>query len=389
MPEPGTPELTIHTAHSMGDINPEDWNRLAASDTPFLRHDFLLSLEESGCTTAATGWAPSHLMLYLNNELAGVVPAYLKTHSMGEYVFDWAWADAYQRYGMDYYPKLLMAVPFTPCQGPRLLFSEKLREWMTPEKIQQALHSITETLGAHSWHLLFPEQRDQKMLATEEQLHRIGCQFHWYNHGYDTFDDFLARLTSRKRKSIRRERRQVADQGISFRHFSGEDIPEHVLAAFHVFYQATYLKRGQRPYLNKTFFHLLKERQAEQLHLIMAVKEGEMIAGALFLQGEETLYGRYWGCLEEFDHLHFETCYYQGIELAIRLALTRFDAGAQGEHKLVRGFEPVITHSWHGIMHPGFRDAIARFTTEEAEQVMAYAGDALQALPFRQAEQDQ
>ncbi|NMT64512.1 GNAT family N-acetyltransferase [Marinobacter orientalis] len=389
MPESGTPELTIRIARSVGDIDPIDWHRLSDTDSPFLRHDFLLALEESGCTTAATGWTPSHLMFYLNDQLAGVAPAYLKTHSMGEYVFDWAWADAYQRYGMNYYPKLLVAIPFTPCRGPRLLFSKELRAWMTPVRMHQGLDSVTEELGAHSWHLLFPDANDQELLAMEEELHRIGCQFHWYNHGYKTFDDFLARLTSRKRKSIRKERRQVADQGISFRRYSGRDIPDHVLSAFYVFYQATYLKRGQRPYLNSDFFHQLRETQPEQLHIIMAARDEQMIAGALFLQGEDTLYGRYWGCLEEFDHLHFETCYYQGIELAIEQALTRFDAGAQGEHKLVRGFEPVITHSWHGIPHPGFREAIARFIEEEAEHVMAYAEDALDALPFRQVEPDQ
>ena len=389
MPEPGIASLTIRPVQSIGDIHPQDWNGFVGPYNPFLQHEFLLALEESGCTTAATGWQPAHLAFYLDNQLAGVAPAYLKTHSMGEYVFDWAWADAYQRYGMDYYPKLLIAIPFTPCQGPRLLFSETLRQWMTPARIHDALDAITTRLGAHSWHLLFPDRQDQALLDRSDQLHRIGCQFHWHNHDYNTFEDFLARLTSRKRKSIRKERRQVADQGISFRHFSGDDIPDNVLAAFHVFYQATYLKRGQRPYLNKAFFRLLKDHQAEQLHLVMAVIGGEMIAGALFLTGEDTLYGRYWGCLEEFDHLHFETCYYQGIELAIRLGLARFDAGAQGEHKLVRGFEPVITHSWHGVMHPGFRDAIERFTSEEAEHVMAYTEDALRALPFRQTEQNQ
>lgn len=389
MPESGSPELTIHAARSIGEIPPEDWNRFAGNDTPFLRHDFLLALEETGGTTATTGWGPSHLMIYLDGKLAGVIPAYLKTHSMGEYVFDWAWAEAYQRYGMNYYPKLLIAIPFTPCQGPRLLFSEELRGWMTPELIHQTLDAVTGDLGAHSWHLLFPERRDQELLGKPDELHRFGCQFHWYNRGYRTFDDFLARLTSRKRKSIRKERRLVADQGITFRHFSGQDIPDHVVSAFYVFYQATYLKRGQRPYLNKEFFQQLRERQPEQLHIIMAARNEQLIAGALFLQGGDTLYGRYWGCLEEFDHLHFETCYYQGIELAIQQALTRFDAGAQGEHKLVRGFEPVITHSWHGILHPGFREAIARFTREEAEHVMAYAEDAREALPFRQVEPDQ
>ncbi len=389
MPEPGTPVLTIRAVRSIGDITPDDWNRLSNTDNPFLQHGFLLALEESGCTTPATGWEPSHLMFYLNDQLAGVAPAYLKTHSMGEYVFDWAWAEAYQRYGMNYYPKLLVAIPFTPCQGPRLLFTRHLRKWITPERLHQALDSVTGDMGAHSWHLLFPDKADQALLDMPGGLHRIGCQFHWHNHGYSTFEDFLARLTSRKRKSIRRERRQVADMGISFRHFSGKDTPDHVLSAFYVFYQATYLKRGQRPYLNSEFFHQLRERQVEQLHIIMAVKDEQMIAGALFLQGGDTLYGRYWGCLEEFDHLHFETCYYQGIELAIGQALTRFDAGAQGEHKLVRGFEPVITHSWHGVLHPGFHEAIARFTREEAGHVMAYAEEALDALPFRQVAPDQ
>lgn len=389
MPESGTPELSIRTVRSIGDISSEDWEQFSSTDNPFLRHDFLRALEVSGCTTAATGWTPSHLMFYLNDRLAGVAPAYLKTHSMGEYVFDWAWADAYQRYGMNYYPKLLIAIPFTPCQGPRLLFSHELREWITPELIHRMLDSVTEELDAQSWHLLFPDSKDQRLLGMEDNLHRIGCQFHWYNHDYNTFDDFLAALTSRKRKSIRKERRQVADQGISFRHFSGKDVPDSILSAFYVFYQATYLKRGQRPYLNSEFFHQLRDKLPQQLHVIMAVKDGQLIAGALFLRGGDTLYGRYWGCLEEFDHLHFETCYYQGIELAIQQALTRFDAGAQGEHKLVRGFEPVITHSWHGILHPGFREAIARFTREEAEHVMAYAEDALGALPFRQVEPDQ
>lgn len=386
MPETGPPELRVHPAQSITDIDPQDWCRLSDTGSPFLRYDFLLALEEAGCTTVATGWSPCHLMFYLNDQLAGIAPAYLKTHSMGEYVFDWAWADAYQHHGLNYYPKLLIAIPFTPCQGPRLLFSQELREWLTPDRIHQALDSTLENLGAHSWHLLFPDRRDQMLLGKEQELHRIGCQFHWYNHGYRTFSDFLAKLTSRKRKSIRKERRQVADQGIVFRRYSGSDITDAILSAFYVFYQATYLKRGQRPYLNQDFFRLLRHRLSEQLHIIVAFREDQIIAGALFLQGDDTLYGRYWGCLEEFDHLHFETCYYQGIELAIELAMARFDAGAQGEHKLVRGFEPVITHSWHGIPHPGFRNAIAKFIQEEAEYVMAYAGDALDALPFRQEE---
>lgn len=376
--------LTLETCKSIHDIPPQDWQRLSGQGNPFLRYEFLRALEDSGCTTAATGWAPSHLVFRRAGRIVGVAPAYLKSHSMGEYVFDWAWADAYQRHGLDYYPKLLIAIPFTPSTGPRLLLEPALRGQLTPEQLHNLLGTLTEQLGAHSWHLLFPNDADQRLLAYDPALHRIGCQFHWHNHGYRGFDDFLAALTSRKRKSIRKERRQVAEQGITFARFSGRDIPDNVLAAFHVFYQATYLKRGQRAYLNRSFFEQLREQLPEHLHLIMAVRDGEMIAGALFLAGETTLYGRYWGCLDEYNHLHFETCYYQGIELALSLGLDHIDAGAQGEHKLVRGFEPVITHSWHGILHPAFRDAIGNFTREEADHVRAYFEDARSVLPFRQ-----
>ncbi|MDK9557061.1 GNAT family N-acetyltransferase [Marinobacter sp. M216] len=392
MPEPGhlspSVSLTVETCQSIADITRSDWERLAGRNNPFLRHEFLHALELSGCTRAETGWQPSHLVFRVNGELAGIAPAYLKTHSMGEYVFDWAWADAYQRHGLAYYPKLLIAIPFTPSQGPRLLLEPGLRQKLGPGQVPELLDSVMPQLGAHSWHLLFPDAADQALLTHEQELHRTGCQFHWHNRNYDGFDDFLAQLTSRKRKSIRKERRQVSEQGISFQRFHGRDIPDHVLSAFYVFYQATYLKRGQRPYLNRQFFELVRENLSEHLHLVMAVRDGEMIAGALFLNGANTLYGRYWGCLDEFNHLHFETCYYQGIELAIELGLTHFDAGAQGEHKLVRGFEPVITHSWHGIRHPGFREAIAAFTEDEAEHVAGYYEEALTLLPFRQRNGD-
>lgn len=380
--------LTLQTCTSITDISAEDWERLAGRTNPFLRYEFLQSLEESGCTTAETGWQPCHLVFRQDSAIVGVAPGYLKSHSMGEYVFDWAWADAYQRYGLDYYPKLLIAVPFTPSPGPRLLLGESLRSKLSGGTMAELLDGLIGQLGAQSWHLLFPDDRDQALLSHPDQLHRIGCQFHWHNRGYSGFDDFLAELTSRKRKSIRKERRQVAEQGIRFERFSGADIADHVLAAFYVFYQTTYLKRGQRPYLNKTFFTLLRERLADHIHIITAVRDGQMIAGALFLSSDDTLYGRYWGCLEEYNHLHFETCYYQGIELAIELGLERFDAGAQGEHKLVRGFEPTLTHSWHGIAHPGFRQAIQEFTEDEAARVEAYYREAQTLLPYRQQDAD-
>lgn len=378
-------ELTIETVASIHDIPETTWERFSGTGNPFLRHRFFVALEDTGCTNRASGWQPSHMKILLDGELVGVAPAFLKTHSMGEYVFDWAWADAYHRHGLEYYPKLLIAVPFTPSQGPRLMLTASARAQLTPMQLQDALDALIDRLGLPSWHLLFPGDDDQALLESPGAIHRLGCQFHWHNRNYATFDDFLAVLTSRKRKSIRRERRQVADQGIHFEHYPGNELPDDILAQFHVFYQATYLKRGQRPYLNRTFFESLRDGQPTQIHLVMARKDGELIAGALFLIGEDTLYGRYWGCLEEFDHLHFETCYYQGIELAIARGLQTFDAGAQGEHKLIRGFEPTLTHSWHGIAHPAFRDAIIRFTDEEAEQVLAYRDDAASALPYRHA----
>ena len=387
MSKPAISNITLEACHSLSDIPRKTWDRLAGTDNPFLRYEFFEALEASRCTSAETGWKPCHLVFRMEGEIAGIAPAYLKSHSMGEYVFDWAWADAYQRYGLDYYPKLLIAVPFTPSQGPRLLLDSKLRSALDAQQMHDLLDSLIARMGAHSWHLLFPNTEDQQLLHHEEQLHRIGCQFHWHNRGYGGFDDFLGELTSRKRKSIRKERRQVAEQDITFTWFHGRDIPDHVLAAFYVFYQATYLKRGQRPYLTQQFFEQMRESMPEHLHVIMAVKNGEMIAGALFLSGRNTLYGRYWGCLEEYNHLHFETCYYQGIELAIVLGLQTFDAGAQGEHKLVRGFEPVLTHSWHGVAQPAFHEAIEAFTQEEAEQVMGYFEDAKTVLPFRQNSQ--
>lgn len=384
MAEPGFSFPHIRLCTSIHDIPRADWDALCPDRYPFVSHAFLQALEDSGCTAADTGWAPAHLTFWLDGELAGVAPAFLKSHSMGEYVFDWAWADAYHRYGEPYYPKLLLAAPFTPCLGPRLLLNDRLRNAVSPSQLHHLLDSASEAAGAHSWHLLFPDASDQRLLDQPGSLHRIGCQFHWHNRDFQSFDDFLAELTSRKRKTIRKERRQVVESGVSFQRFSGSDTPDEVLRTFYQFYTATYLKRGQRPYLNEDFFRKLWLPLPDQVHLIMATRNGTMIAGALFLTGEHTLYGRYWGCLEEYEFLHFETCYYQGIELAIELGLAVFDAGAQGEHKLIRGFEPVTTHSWHGIHHPGFRGAIKQFTVEEADHVRQYVDDARLALPYRQ-----
>ena len=376
--------LDIVTVDSITAIGRDHWNRFAGTDNPLVGYDFLEALEASGSVCRDTGWQPCHLTFYLDGHWIGVAPAYRKFHSMGEYVFDWAWADAWQRHGLPYYPKLVVAIPFTPCQGPRLMIPGPARADLAPEQLHQALDHLMAREGLHSWHLLFPDSDDQALLASPTALHRHGCQFHWFNRGYQSFDDFLAQLTSRKRKSIRKERRQVAEQGITFEHWSGDALPDDVLDDFFLFYNATYLKRGMQPYLNRTFFHRLAQRLGKGLRIITALREGQRIAAALFIVGEDCLFGRYWGCLDDYNHLHFETCYYQGIDLAIHEGLARFDAGAQGEHKLVRGFEPVTTHSWHNVAHPGFRDAVAHFCQEEAEDVARYHDAALAALPYRQ-----
>lgn len=388
-------QLRLETVPSIEAIAARDWNRFAGDDNPLVGYQFLYALEASGCTSASSGWQPCHLRIYLDEVWVGVAPGYLKSHSMGEYVFDWAWADAWRRYGQPYYPKLLIAVPFTPCQGPRLLLTEEARQQIAPGTLHQALDQLMGELGAHSWHLLFPDEKDQKLLSWDPALHRLGCQFHWFNRDYRNFEEFLATLTSRKRKSLRKERQRVADQGIDFEWHQGNRLDDAVLDHFFLFYQATYLKRGQSPYLNRGFFERLARELGSRLRIITAhlatpdgpgasEKQGNMIAAALFIVGSDTLYGRYWGCLEDYSHLHFETCYYQGIELAIELGLNRFDAGAQGEHKLVRGFEPVLTHSWHGIANPGFQEAVRNFCAEEAADVKDYQAAAHKALPYRQ-----
>lgn len=386
-PPAAAASLRVETVGSMADIPAEDWDRFAGNDNPFLSHGFLLALERSGCTTAETGWQPSHLRLLLDNEWVGVAPGYIKTHSMGEYVFDWSWADAWQRHDQPYYPKLLIAVPFSPCQGPRLLLAENARRRLAPADIHQALDRLMAERNLNSWHLLFPDAADQALLNQPGSLHRLGCQFHWFNRQYRSFEEFLATLTSRKRKTLRKERQRVQKQGIGFQWHQGSQIPDNVLQTFHLFYQATYLKRGQRPYLNLSFFKQLVSALGDQVRILTAILDDRVIAAALFLTGSDTLFGRYWGCLEEFDQLHFETCYYQGIELAIELGLERFDAGAQGEHKLVRGFEPVFTHSWHQVAHPGFHQAVADFCMAEARDVKAYREAARAALPYRQDNQ--
>ena len=382
--------LILEWLDSLTRITADDWNALAGTENPFVRHEFLLSLEESRCVSPQTGWTPHHLALRNSDgDLVALAPTYLKTHSRGEYVFDWGWADAYDRYGVPYYPKLLTAVPFTPSTGPRLIIRPDYAAADIGHLIADALRDRAQETGLSSWHILFPDQASFGALRDAGFSIRLGCQFQWYNEGFRDFDEFLGDMTARKRKSIRRERRSVDEQGIRFQAFEGTDIDDTALDAFYDFYCATYFKREQHPYLNQEFFRLLRERMPEQLLLIMAVKDSRYVAGALFLKNRDTLFGRYWGCLEEYNHLHFETCYYQGIDYCIRSGLSRFDAGAQGEHKIQRGFRPILTQSLHWIAHPDFRAAIDRFLEEETPEVEAYCQAAEGLLPFRRGDEPQ
>lgn len=348
-----------------------------------MRHEFLLALEQSGCVTARSGWRPQHAIVERGDTLLACMPLYLKAHSMGEYVFDWSWADAYSRHGLEYYPKLLTAIPFTPCTGPRLCATQDMTTAELLPMLMQAVKELAEQHDASSWHLLFPEAGLREQLAAAGLQQRSGCQYQWFNAGYRDFEHFLETFSSRKRKNLRKERARVADAGIEFDLLEGAAVSEEQWQRFFRFYQSTYFVRGRAPYLNVDFFLQLGRSMPERLLLVLARKDGEYIAGALFFKGSDTLYGRYWGCSEEYQFLHFETCYYQGIDYCIRHGIARFDSGAQGEHKIQRGFKPVHTWSAHWIRHPDFARAIARFVQEEQRHIDAYVAQASEYLPFR------
>lgn len=374
--------MTIEFIDAIKQVPAEHWNALLDGDYPFARHEFLAALEDSGSLGAKRGWQPHHLLLWEGSELRAAMPLYLKHHSYGEYVFDWGWANAYAQHGYDYYPKLVSAIPFTPCRGPRLLTRA-----LTPELVAEVTAALTvecQKLGASGWHCLFPEPEVCQLLVEQGAMQWPGCQFHWYNRGYQSFEDFVAQMSSRKRKNLLKERRQVISQGFEFELLTGAQIGAEDWDLFFALYQLTYLKRsGHGGYLERDFFHQLGQRLPEHCLMVNARLQGNTIASALFLRDSTTLYGRYWGCRAEFEFLHFETCYYQGIDYAIAEGLERFDGGAQGEHKLARGFEPVTTYSNHWLAEPVFRAPVARFLEQEAEHTAAYVLEAQEHLPFK------
>ena len=351
---------------------------------PFISLDFLSCLEESGCVGAASGWHPHHLAVEDDSgSVSGVMPAYLKTNSFGEYVFDHGWADAYERAGGRYYPKLQVSVPFTPATGPRLMVRDGAPLAATMTALIGGAAELTRKAEASSAHWTFLPRDEWRRFGALGLLRRTDRQFHWFNRGYRSFDDFLNRLSSRKRKTIRRERRDALAEGITIEWITGNDIREHHWDAFHAFYQDTGARKWGRPYLNRTLFSLLGERMANDVLLVFAKRGGTPIAGALNMIGSHALFGRHWGCVEDVPFLHFEVCYYQAIDFAIQHGLGRVEAGAQGEHKLARGYEPVTTYSAHHIPDPGFRDAVADYLARERIYVKREVTALQDFTPFR------
>jgi uncharacterized protein len=378
--------LKIEFIDSLSRIEARLWNSVAGTDYPFTRHEFLDALERSGAIGRDSGWITSHALAWRGTTLVAVMPLYKKMHSYGEYVFDWSWADAYRRYGYAYYPKLLCAIPFTPATGPRLCVHADANRAEIAGAIVAAIKDSAcgET---SSLHILFPDPAEGAVFGALGLSERSGVQYHWHNAGFADFDAFLATFNSRKRKSLRRERARVAEQGIALRTLEGAAIAPADWERFHHFYQLTYAKRsGHGGYLNAEFFRLVGATLPEHTVLTFAERDGKTIAGALYFRDSKTLYGRYWGCIHEYDALHFEACYYQGIEYCIRHGLQRFDPGAQGEHKIQRGFAPTGTRSYHWIENPQFRAAIDNFLVEERSDLERYIEQASAALPFRQGD---
>ncbi len=372
MNDAASDQFQIRILNSLETINPQDWNRLQSGPiNPFVTHEFLYALEKSGSAVSNTGWLGQHLVLESDTgTMLGALPCYLKNHSQGEYVFDHGWADAFHRAGGDYYPKLQCSVPFTPATGPRFLVPECPDRETRMMALAQGLQQLCQRMKVSSAHITFMPEDEWQFAGTQDYLQRTDQQFHWLNEDYKSFDDFLNKLASRKRKNIRKERRVALEEnGITIDLLKGEEITERVWDRFFAFYTDTGMRKWGQPYLTREFFTLVSEKLSDRTLLIMAKRDDEYVAGAINFIGDDCLYGRHWGCLEDHPCLHFEVCYYQAIDYAISHGLKRVEAGAQGSHKLARGYVPVTTRSAHWITHPGLRDAVADYLVHERREV--------------------
>jgi predicted N-acyltransferase len=381
MPGDSEFDYELRVLRTLKDIGADAWRALAGGD-PFLSWEYLGAMHETGCASARSGWAPCYIVLSRGGELQAAMPLYLKDHSWGEYVFDWAWADAYRRYGHEYYPKLTCAIPFTPVSGQRLLARDDAAR-LALARTALALASAKEVSSVH---VLFPTEAESGVLQQAGFMLRTGVQFHWSNAGYADFEEFLATLTHAKRKKIRQERRKVAEAGVEFRRLAGTEIGPKEWAFFHRCYCHTYRAHMSSPYLNLEFFKRIGETMPHHLMLALATRDGEPIGASLCVYDAGTLWGRYWGALDYVPCLHFDACYYQPIEFCIERGIKVFEGGAQGEHKLARGFLPVVTYSAHWLARPEFADAVERFLESEAQGIAAYVDELNEHAPFRRTD---
>ncbi len=374
--------MTIEVADSLAGVAAGDWNRLAGSD-PFLSHEFLSALHETGCASTAAGWTPQFLLMKSGSALTGAMPLYLKTHSFGEYVFDWAWADAYHRHGIAYYPKLVSAIPFTPVTGTRLLAeTDADRDHLIAAALQ-----LARELRVSSLHCLFSTREEAQRMVAHGMMARTTVQFHWANRGYGSFDEFLAGFSHDKRKKVRQERRKVSDAGIRFKWLEGGEITGNDWAFFNRCYRQTYREHHSTPYLNLEFFRRVGKTLPGHFVMVVAERDGTPIAASLNVRDAGRLCGRFWGALEHHPALHFETCYYQGIEYCIARGIAAFEGGSRGEHKLARGLLPVETCSAHWLAHPEFAAAVEQFLTRETRGVEHYLDELNERAPFKRADQ--
>ncbi len=373
----------MEVCHSLAEVDAAEWNALDSTGYPFVRHEFLLALEENGCVSPEHGWHPFHLLLRDDKQLLAAAPAYVKTNSYGEFVFDFAWADAFERSGNQYYPKLICAIPFTPAPGPRLLVNPLQNYNTCARALYQAAIAVCEQQKLSSVHWLFTLDSEADMLRESGYSLRLGCQYHWQNQGYSSFDDFLALCTSKKRKNLRRERRRVEEQQIEMQCLHGNELTHDDWKAVTRFYLDTFNRKWGTPTLNTAFFAQIGKTMGEDVIIVFASKDDERVACAVMLKGGDTLYGRYWGCTEDYHSLHFEACYYQGIDYCIAHGLQTFQPGAQGEHKIARGFVPTLTWSAHHIQHQGFREAVDRFLEQETPLMRERCDELQSLLPFR------
>ncbi|MDC0196118.1 GNAT family N-acetyltransferase [Gammaproteobacteria bacterium] len=385
MPD-GNEEISITVIPKISDINPEDWDACAGTSNPFVSHAFLYALEESGSVTNKTGWLPQHLLINdENGQAVACMPIYLKNHSYGEYIFDWGWAEAYNRAGGNYYPKLQAAVPFTPATGPRML----VREGASDRYYQVLMNGVIQLAQKHkasSLHITFPTKDQWDRLGVSGFIKRTSKQFHWENKDYTDFDDFLSELTSRKRKAIKKERRQVLEQGIQLKCLTGKELTEDYWDVFYQYYLDTIDRKWGHSYLTRDFFSILGKTMSDVAMLVIAEHQGKRVAGALNLIGTDTIFGRNWGCSETFKFLHFEACYYQAIEFAIEKKLKWVEAGAQGPHKIQRGYLPREVYSAHWIADPKFREAVEHFIDQERREVDYEINGLMEYSPYRKIE---